>query len=109
METYYVHSQRRTRNDRIPLLLLWKPTNVYRLTALLSVLPDMRGKNGAESMKLTIMNMFTAEGTPEQLSEYTTRVMLKLKSWTDKQEQKQIQNEIESIWKNTQKGGESEH
>ena len=59
-------------------------------------------------MKLTIMNMFVAEGTPEQLSEYTARVMLILKNWTDKQEQKQIQNEIESIWKDIQKGGESE-
>lgn len=59
-------------------------------------------------MKLTIMNLLTAEGTPEQLSEYTARVMLILKNWTDKQEQKQIQNEIESIWKDIQKGGESE-
>ena len=57
-------------------------------------------------MKLTIMNLFTAEGTLEQLSEYTARVMLILKNWTDKQEQKQIQNEIESIWKNIQKGGD---
>lgn len=59
-------------------------------------------------MKLNIMNLFTAEGTPEQLSEYTARVMLILKNWTDKQEQRQIQNEIESIWKDLQKGGESE-
>ena len=57
-------------------------------------------------MKLIIMNLLTAEGTPEQLSEYTARVMLILKSWTDNQEQKQIQNEIESIWKNMQKGCE---
>lgn len=57
-------------------------------------------------MKLTIMNMFVAEGTPEQLSEYTARLILILKNWTDKQEQKQIQNEIESIWKNIQKGGD---
>lgn len=60
-------------------------------------------------MKLTIMNLFVAEGTAEQLSEYTARVMVILKNWTDKQEQKQIQNEIESIWKDIQKGGESEH
>lgn len=60
-------------------------------------------------MKLTIMNLLTAEGTPEQLSEYTARLMLILKNWTDRQEQKQIQNEIESIWKHMQKGGESEH
>lgn len=60
-------------------------------------------------MKLTIMNLFTVEGTPKQLSEYTARVMMILKSWTDKQEQKQIQNEIESIWKHMQKGGEAEH
>ena len=59
-------------------------------------------------MKLTVMGMFACEGTPEQLSEYTARVMLILKNWTDKQEQKQIQNEIESIWKDIQKGGESE-
>lgn len=57
-------------------------------------------------MKLNIMNLFTAEGTPEQLPEYTARVMLILKNWTDKQEQKQIQNEIESIWKDIQKGGD---
>ena len=58
-------------------------------------------------MKLNIMGLFTAEGTAEQLAEYTARIMLILKNWTDKQEQKQIQNEIESIWKNMQKGGES--
>ena len=60
-------------------------------------------------MKLTIMNMFTAEGTPEQLSEYTARVMLILKSWTDKQEQAQVEREIKEIWRRLQKGGESEH
>lgn len=59
-------------------------------------------------MKLTIMNMFVAEGTPEQLPEYTARVMLILKSWTDKQEQAQVEREIKEIWKNMQKGGESE-
>jgi len=59
-------------------------------------------------MKLTIMNLFTAEGTPEQLSEYTARVMLILKNWTDKQEQAQVEREIKEIWKNMQKGGESE-
>lgn len=57
-------------------------------------------------MKLNIMNLFTAEGTTEQLSEYTARVMLILKNWADKQEQKQIQNDIESIWKHMQKGGD---
>ena len=57
-------------------------------------------------MKLTIMNTFVADGTPEQLSEYTARVILILKNWKDKQEQKQIQNEIESIWKHMQKGGD---
>lgn len=56
-------------------------------------------------MKLTMMDGFVAEGTPEQLSEFTVRVLLMLKKWTDKQEQAQIQNEIESIWKNMQKGG----
>ena len=60
-------------------------------------------------MKLTVMGIFVADGTPEQLSEYTARLTLILKNWTDKQEQKQIQNEIESIWKDIQKGGESEH
>lgn len=59
-------------------------------------------------MKLTIMNMFVAEGTPEHLSEYTARVMLILKNWTDKQEQAQVEREIKEIWKNMQKGGESE-
>lgn len=57
-------------------------------------------------MKLNIMGLLTAEGTAEQLAEYTARVMLILKNWTDKQEQKQIQNEIESIWKDIQKGGD---
>lgn len=60
-------------------------------------------------MKLTIMNLFTAEGTPEQLSEYTARVMLILKNWTDKQEQAQVEREIKEIWRSMQKGGESEH
>lgn len=59
-------------------------------------------------MKLTIMNMFVTEGTPEQLSEYTARVMLILKNWTDKQEQAQVEREIKEIWRNMQKGGESE-
>lgn len=57
-------------------------------------------------MKLAVMGVFVADGTLEQLSEYTARLTLILKNWTDKQEQKQIQNEIESIWKDIQKGGD---
>ena len=59
-------------------------------------------------MKLTIMNMFTAEGTQEHLSEYTARVMLILKNWTDKQEQAQVEREIKEIWRGMQKCGGDE-
>lgn len=60
-------------------------------------------------MKLNIMGLLTAEGTAEQLAEYTARIMLILKNWTDKQEQEQIEREIKEILENMQKGGESEH
>ena len=59
-------------------------------------------------MKLNIMGMFTAEGTAEQLAEYTARIILILKNWTDKQEQAQVEREIKEIWNNMRKGGESE-
>lgn len=57
-------------------------------------------------MKLTFMGIFVADGTPEQLSEYTARVMLILKNWTDKQEQAQVEREIKEIWRGMQKGGD---
>lgn len=61
-------------------------------------------------MRVNVMGLFNAEGTPEQLSEYTARLMLILKNWTDKQEQAQIQKEIMDIWNGVkkEKGGEEE-
>lgn len=60
-------------------------------------------------MKLTVMDMFKAEGTPNELSEYTALIVLILKIWTDKQEKEQVKREIENLWNSIQKGGEEEH
>lgn len=54
-------------------------------------------------MRVTVMGIFTAEGTVEQLSEYTARLILLLKHWADQLESEDIRNEIEAVWRSLQK------
>lgn len=56
-------------------------------------------------MKLNIMGLLTAEGTPEELSLYSTLLMNMLKTLQDNMEKKDIEAEIKRVW-DSLKGGD---
>ena len=56
-------------------------------------------------MKLTIMNMFVAEGTPEELSLYSALLVTTLKTIQDNKEKKDMEAEIKSVWDSLKGGG----
>jgi len=48
-------------------------------------------------MKLTVLGMFTIEGTEKELADYTSAVMLNLKAAADKQESEEAHNAVDSL------------
>lgn len=57
-------------------------------------------------MKLTVMGIFVADGTPEELSLYSTLLMNMLKTLQDNMEKKDIEAEIKSVWDSLKGGGD---
>ena len=56
-------------------------------------------------MKLNIMGLLTAEGTPEELSLYSALLVYMLKTLQDNKEKKDIETEIKSVWDSLKGGG----
>lgn len=56
-------------------------------------------------MKLTVMDIFVADGTPEELSLYTVLLCDMLITLQDNKEKKDIEAEIKSLW-DSLKGGD---
>ena len=56
-------------------------------------------------MKLTVMGIFVADGTPEELSLYSALLVDMLKTLQDNKEKKDIEAEIKSVWDSLKGGG----
>ena len=57
-------------------------------------------------MKLNIMGLLTAEGTPEELSLYSALLVTMLKTLQDNKEKKDIEAEIKSVLDSLKGGGD---
>lgn len=57
-------------------------------------------------MKVSVLNMFEVDGTPEEVADMMARFAWLMKTLIDHEERENIQNEIAQLW-NALKGGDT--